>query len=87
MAPHGWHDDGFPLGWTVRGALWRIAASIVAPVAWLCATLVYLGFWAHGLSAFQVVVVCVVSGLTLLGTLLVMWLSFGVSAYRRWVDA
>jgi len=89
MTPHGGDDDdrgGFPSSWTVRGALWRIAASIVAPVVWLSLTLLYLGFWAHGLNLFQEIVIGVVSLLTLVGALILLWVSFGIRLYHRWVD-
>jgi len=84
-----WHDEdpeGFPLAWTVRGALWRVTASILAPVAWFSVMLLYFGFFAHGLSLAQEIIVGVVSGLALLAALTLLWVSFGVRAYHRWVD-
>lgn len=83
---HGHNDDAsFPVSWTVRGALWRMAVSVLAPVAWLSVTLLYLGFWAHALSLVQDILVGVVSVLMLFGALVVVWLSFGVQLYHRWV--
>ncbi len=90
MAHIGWSDEdavGFPLSWTVRAALWRVVDSDLAPVVWLGLMLLFFGFWATGLTLTQDVVVGIVSILALLGTLVVVWLSFGVQLYRRWVGA
>jgi hypothetical protein len=84
---HPWEDDfAWSAGRTVRGALWRIGVSVVAPVAWLSVTLLYLGFWAKGLTLGQDVIVAVVSVLTLFGFLVTLWLSFGLRTVRRWAD-
>jgi hypothetical protein len=71
---------------TVR-ALWRrVVVSIVVPVAWLCFTLLYVGFWAHGFSLFQSVIVILVSILVLFAVMASVWVSFGMSQSRRWAD-
>ncbi len=69
---------------TIRAAVWRIVASIFAPIAWLSFTLLFLGFWAHGFTVAQDIVVGAVSALTLLGFLLAVWVSFGFRITRRW---
>jgi hypothetical protein len=90
MTPPSWmHEDDvpFPVAWLFRGVVRRIVASVLLPVAWLSLTLLYLGFWAHGLTWVQDLIVGVVSVLTLFAALAVLWVTFGVQAYRHWVDA
>lgn len=89
MTPHAWqdaHDPDALISWTVRGAFARIAGSVVLAVAWLSATLVYLAFFAHGWNFWQETVVGIVSVLTLLAGLVLLWVSFGFRLARRWVD-
>jgi hypothetical protein len=89
MAPYSWHDGDDPgrlVSWTVRGALWRILASLLLPVLWVSATLLYLGFFAHGFDLWQEIVVGVVSVLTLFAAMAVVWVSFGFRLAHRWVD-
>jgi hypothetical protein len=57
-----------------------VVASIVAGVAWVSFTLLYVAFWAHGFSLFQSLVVIFVSLLILFGSLAAVWVSFGL----RW---
>jgi hypothetical protein len=61
----------------------RIVASILGPVAWLCFTLLYVGFWAQGFSLFQSVIVILVSVILLAGVMGALWASWGMR-YRRW---
>jgi hypothetical protein len=56
----------------------RIVASILLPVAWLCFTLLYVGFWAQGFSLFQSVIVILVSIILLAGTMAALWVSWGM---------
>jgi hypothetical protein len=71
---------------TVRGALWRVALTVVVPAAWISATILFLAFFAHGLSAFQEIAVLVSSGLLLVAAVAAMWVTFGLRMYRRWVE-
>jgi hypothetical protein len=71
---------------TGRGLRRRIIASIIAPVAWLSLTLLYVGFWAHGFSLFQSIIVVIVSILVLFAVMAVVWVSFGFREARRWWD-
>jgi len=87
MAHDRWSDDdmsGSLASWAIRGAVWRIVASIITPVAWLALTLLYFAFWANGLTFAQDVVVAVISLLALFAALVLIWVSFGVRFYRRW---
>lgn len=77
-------DPGFPFSGTVRGAIWRIAATVVAAVVWLSLTLLYLAFWAHGLTLFQYLVVGTVSVLSLFGAMVIIWVTFGLRFYHKW---
>ncbi len=67
-----------------RGTLSRlrraVVASLVAAVAWISFTLLYVAFWAHGFSLFQSLVLIFVSLIVLFGTLAGVWISFGL----RW---
>jgi hypothetical protein len=64
----------------------RILASIGVTVGWLCLTLLYVAFWAHGFSLLQSIVVVVVSLLVLGAILLGVWVSFGLRFAGRWPD-
>lgn len=78
-------EADLPFGRWIRATAWRIGASILAPVAWLCLTLLFFAFWAHGLTLAQEIVVGVVSVISLFGTLAAIWVSFGVGVVRGWV--
>lgn len=60
-------------------ASWRgpILVSILGPIAWLVFTLLYVGFWASGLTLFQDVVVILVSILVLGGVMAGVWTVWG----------
>ncbi|MGA8663603.1 MAG: hypothetical protein WB809_00820 [Thermoplasmata archaeon] len=79
-----WSDS--PISTTLTGLKHRIVASILVPVAWLSATLLYVAFWAHGFSLFQNIVVIVVSILVLFGVMAGIWVSFGFRQARSWMD-
>jgi hypothetical protein len=79
-----WSDS--PFSASFAGLRRRIVASIVLPVAWLSATLLYVAFWAHGFDLFQNIVVIVVSILVLIGVMAGMWVSFGFRQMRIWAD-
>jgi hypothetical protein len=76
------HAD--PIRSTVRGALLRIALSIFIPIAWIGTTLLFLAFWAGGFTLVQDITVFVVSMMILFGTIVAMWISFGVKQARYW---
>ncbi len=84
------HPDqvGFPsmVARTTRALRRRVLASIIAPVAWLSLTLLYIGFWAHGFSLFQSIILILVSILVLIAVMGVVWVSFGFREGRRWMD-
>jgi hypothetical protein len=67
-----------------RGTVTRlrraVVATILAAVAWISFTLLYVAFWAHGFSLFQSLVVIAVSLIVLFGMLTATWVSFGM----RW---
>jgi hypothetical protein len=69
---------------TSRSVRRRVVASIIAPVAWLSLTLLYVGFWAHGFSLFQSIIVVIVSILVLFAVMAVLWVSFGFREASRW---
>ncbi len=71
---------------TGRALRRRVLASIVAPVAWLSLTLLYVGFWAHGFSLFQSIIVVIVSILVLFAVMATLWVSFGFREGRRWME-
>jgi len=68
------------------GMSWRIQLSILGPVAWVCFTLLYVGFWAHGFSLFQSVIVILVSLILLFGIMGAAWAAWGMrrGRSRRW---
>jgi hypothetical protein len=75
MAPRG-RDSDLP----TRA---RVVASILGPVAWLSFTLLYVGFWAHGFTLFQSVIVILVSAIILAGVMGALWASWGMR-HRSW---
>jgi hypothetical protein len=64
----------------------RILVSIAASVGWICFTLLYVAFWAHGFSIFQSIVVVIVSLLILSAILAGAWVSFGMRFAERWTE-
>lgn len=60
----------------------RVVASILGPVAWLCFTLLYVGFWAQGFTVFQSVIVILVSVILLAGLMGAIWASWGMRRHR-----
>ena len=68
--------------WT--GFRWRVMLSILGPIAWLCFTLLYVGFWAQGLTLFQSVIVILVSILILGGVMGATWSSWGFNHRNQW---
>lgn len=79
-------DPTSPIGRTVRGAIWRILATVVTAIVWLSVTLLYLAFWTHGWAWAQYVVVGTVSILVLLGALIAIWVTFGLRLYHIWIE-
>lgn len=63
---------------------WRgpVLVSILGPVGWLVFTLLYVGFWAGGLTLFQDVIVVLVSLLLLAGTMGAAWIVWGSRRFR-----
>lgn len=60
-----------------------ILLSILGPVAWLCFTLLYVGFWAQGFSLFQSVIVILVSVILLAGVMGGSWAAWGARRHFR----
>jgi len=56
----------------------RVVLSVGGGTAWVCATLLFLAFWARGFSLLQDIAVIVVSLLLVAGILLAAWISFGL---------
>jgi hypothetical protein len=81
--PSRFHHRGFSPFAQLK---WAIFASLMGGLAWICFTLLYVAFWAHGFSLFQSVIVIVVSLLILCGLLTASWISFGLGFARRWDD-
>jgi hypothetical protein len=67
-----------------EGYRWRILVSILGPVAWLCFTLLYVGFWATGFTLFQSIIVILVSVIILAGLMGALWTTWGPRYPRRW---
>ena len=61
----------------------RIVASLAATVGWICLTLLYVAFWAHGFTIFQSIVLILVSLLVLGAFLVGAWVSFGLRFHDR----
>jgi hypothetical protein len=76
---HSWHR---PFASLRRAFL----ATFVGGIAWVCFTLLYVAFWAHGFSLFQSIVVIIVSLLILTGVVVGSWISFGLRWAGRWDD-
>ena len=80
---HSVHSREFDLLGSVSR---RVLVSIAASVGWLSLTLLYLAFWAQRFNLFQDIVVVVVSLIVLAGTLLGLWVSFGMRFVTGWVE-
>lgn len=66
----------------VAGLRARVLGSIVGGTAWLVFILLYVGFWASGLSLGQSIIVVLVSIVLLVGALGVLWVSWGMRFAR-----
>lgn len=75
-----------PAEWerALEGLRWRRMASIIGPVVWLSFTLLYVGFWAHGFTLFQSVIVILVSVIVLGGVMGAVWTAWGPRYGHRW---
>jgi hypothetical protein len=71
---------------TIRSFRSRIVATLLGTTAWISFTLLYIGFWAHGFSLFQNVIVVATSLILLFGIVVALWVSFGLGMARRWMD-
>jgi len=63
-----------------------IVGTVLGSTAWLSFTLLYLGFWAHGFSWLQNLVVILTSLVLLFGIIVAFWVSYGLGHARRWAD-
>ena len=78
-----WHHDRLVPWRRLRVAF---LATLGGSVAWICFTLLYVAFWAHGFSLFQSIAILIVS-LLILGALIAgAWISFGMRFARHWTD-
>jgi hypothetical protein len=59
-------------------------ASILGPIAWLSATLLYVGFWATNFSLFQSVILILVSTLILGGVMGAVWTAWAPRYRHAW---
>jgi hypothetical protein len=87
MATSGVPKDGScGTGWekAPEGLRWRVIFSIVVPIAWLSATLLYVGFWASGFTLFQSIVLVIVSALIMGGAMGVVWTIWGPKYRHAW---
>jgi hypothetical protein len=73
-------------GWEAapEGLRWRMLVSVLGPIAWVCLTLIYVGFWASGFSLFQSIVVVLVSILVMAGVLSAAWITWGPRFRHAW---
>ena len=90
-APRAMTGEGMTSGTTMtfttpsspEGMRWAILLSILGPVAWLCFTLVYVGFWAQGFTLFQSIVVILTSLIALAGVMGAAWTWYGFGRSGR----
>lgn len=61
-----------------RGLRARVVGSILGGTAWLAFVLLYVGFWATGLTLFQSIILIIVSIVVLGGALGAIWASWGM---------
>jgi hypothetical protein len=66
----------------MSGMRWRVAASILVGVGWICFVLLYAAFWADRFTLLQSIVVVLVSFIVLAGILGAMWASWGMRFAR-----
>lgn len=61
----------------------RVALTIIVAVAWISFVILYVAFWASGLSLFQSIAVIIVSILILGGILGAVWVSWGMKMAEK----
>lgn len=74
----GWED-------APKGLRWRILVSVLGPIAWVCLTLLYVGFWSSGFTVVQSLIVVLVSTLVMAGVITALWIGWG-PRYRHAFD-
>ncbi len=73
----GWED-------APKGLRWRMTVSLIVPIAWLCVTLLYVGFWASGFTLFQSIILILVSALVMGGVMGSIWMAWGPKYRHAW---
>lgn len=89
MSSETWSGDychHSSLSRALRAFRTRVLVTVLGATAWIAFTLLYLGFWAHGFSLFQNIVVLLTSIVVLLGTIVAAWVSYGLGVARGWTD-
>jgi len=80
------HPYDWSVSRTIGSVRTRIVATVLGTTAWISFTLLYLGFWAHGFSLVQNLIVIATSLILLFGIVVALWVSFGFGMARRWID-
>ena len=66
-----------------HGVVLGIIASIVTLAAFLVGTLIFVGFYTHGYSPFQKLVVFLVGFILAIATISIMWVAW--ASRRGWI--
>jgi hypothetical protein len=67
----------------VRGIAWRLAASLLIGVLWFAFLMVWLFFLSSDFSFYENLAVILLSGVAALGSLMALWLIYGLSLARQ----
>jgi len=89
MSSESWsgsHRHASPVSRALSGFRARVMLTVIGSTAWIAFTLLYIGFWAHGFSLFQNIIVILTSIVVLLGAIVAAWVSYGLGMARGWTD-
>src|SRR5512137_2623713 len=68
---------------TAKGLVWRLVASFLLGLLWFTFVIVWLFFISLEYSFYQNLAFLVLSGMVVLGSLIAIWLSFGLRLSRQ----
>jgi hypothetical protein len=76
--PGGWSEYSHSEVWTTPGFGWRVAVSILVPIAWFSFIIIWLFFYASKYDVFQNLAIMIVSVLMSIGLLGALWAPWGM---------
>jgi hypothetical protein len=85
MSPDEWREGGPWADWEHNRPLGPILVTFVAVIGWLVFILLFALYWSRGYSAFQDIIVTIVT-LVIMGLVIgLTWTIWGMRHAKRWM--